>query len=343
MPQVAEAPTKASQGPKRIVPLTRTLKKQTNKIDTADRIKNWKIKTDIIKIIKAIKGKMPWVQVIDPDMAMDLLTLNDRHHNRPLTWKKINEYIEEMKAGEWGQYNGDTIRISTDIQLLDGQNRLWACVLSGVNLEVIIAPNIDPKMFSKMDRGENRTAAHMATICGWGTNPNQAAHTVKNILLYKSTGQIKGSVSDKHIPNFKVSNFMENKRVMEKLIDDLGWAKAEWVHKTGKWFTAPQWATIFYILRDNPGMEVEARKFLDKFALGSGYHEKSPIRQARRHFETEFKHLLVGKKKNIIGTDLLTLKFNVIFTAWNHYINRDSVESITVDPAAKYIVKPNFR
>lgn len=344
MTLTAAAPNKPVNTPERRVSVTRTLKQEAEKIDIEAQVRDWKPKTGILDRIKKIKGEEPFVVTLTHDMGMDLLTLNDFHHNRTLTWKKIRRFVGEMNADEWGQYNGDTIKISWDFQLLDGQNRLVAVVLSGKPYRVIIAPWIDPKLFAKMDMVENRTAAHIATILGWGTNANQVGHLVKNILLYKQKGVLKSSVSETDIRNYEVSKFIENnKKTMEFLVDFLGYAKANWARNTKKWFTVPQWVTALYILRDLPGMEEEALKFMERFAKGTGYSERSPILHARRHFETEFKHFLERKKRNKIPTNLLTLKYNVLFTAWNHYINRESVESINIDIESKHIVKPNFR
>lgn len=249
-----------------------------------------------------------------------------------------------MSEDEWGQYNGDTLRFGWNYQLLDGQNRLISVVMSGKPYTVIMACWIDPKLFSKMDMVENRTAAHIASICGWGTYANQIGHTVKNILLYKRKGILKPTVTENDIHNYEVSKFIEsNKKTMEFLVDFLGFAKSHWARDTKKWFTVPQWVTALYILRSLPGMEEEALKFIDKFAKGSGYREGSPILHARRHFETEFSRLLEKKRRNKIPTNLLTLKYNVLFTAWNHYVNRETVQGINIDIESKHIVKPNFR
>jgi hypothetical protein len=183
----------------------------------------------------------------------------------------------------------------------------------------------------------------MATINGFGANKGQVAYAVKAILLYEKFGQIKSSIFKNRIPNYEVNRFMQDKDRMSHLIDDIIMAKWRWMKDTKDFFTAPQWATAYYILRTLNGMENKARKFMDQFASGNELSARSPIRAARRHFENEFKHLKEGKHRNTVSGALLTIKINTLFTAWNHEINKESVGDIKIDAESKFIVKPNFR
>lgn len=331
----------ATKTQERFAPPVRTLKEIQPKLDTEDILRNWKPKTNgIIQKIKSAKG--PFIETIDADMALDLLTLNI-DHNRKLTWSKIYRWVEQMKSPQWGQYNGDSIRITTEMKLIDGQNRLWAVYISKVPYITIIAPNIDPAVISTIDLGENRTAAHIAAINGFGGNGIQLAYAVKNILLYKRLGVMKGGVSEKEVPNYDVNIFMQNKVEMDRLNHFIGWAKTTAMHYNEKFFTVPQWATAYYILHSLPGMEKTANTFMEKFASGVDLKATSPIKKARTHFELEFKHFTQGKQRNRLSTPLLTIKFNTLFTAWNHYVKQETVSDIKFDVESRFIVKPLFR
>lgn len=341
MAQLAVAAT-AAKAPTRYSAIKRDVTEKIPRIEIEDIIRKHKPTTGIVDQIKAATG--PFYANITPEMALDLLTLNDFNHNRDLKWDNINSYYEQMLIGEWCNNNGDTISISKTMQLIDGQNRLVAAYMAKFTLEMmIIAPNCPPKSFAYKDIGGNRSASDMATINGFGANKGQVAYAVKSILLYEKTGQIKASIFKQRIANYEVNRFMQDRQRMSRIVDDIGIAKARWHHDTNNFLTTPQWAVVYYILRTLPGMEDKARKFMDKFADGTDLSAKNPIRAARRHFENEFKHLLQNKQRNKISSGLLTIKLNTLFTAWNHYINGESVNDIKIDPESKFIVKPNFR
>jgi hypothetical protein len=338
-------PSKAQSSPQRYsTPLRVTKEEKRPKLNTEEIINSWTVKTNIIQKIKT--AKHPWDEIITPDMALDLLTLNDPHHNRHPNWDKIYRYVDLMVSGEWGQDNGDTITIGSDMKLIDGQNRLWAVYISKVPLLNIIAPNKPPKTFASKDLGENRNAAHMATIAGFGNHANELAYIVKNILYYKKTGQVKGAVSHQMVPNHKVTEFFENKKEVSRLNKELEYAKNVWMRKTNKklYFTSSQWVIAFYLLRSLPGMEDEARVFMEKFADGSELKANSPIKKAKNLFDTEFSLFSLNKQKKRNTAPQLTIKLNTLFTAWNHHVNKETLSGdIKIDVTTKYVVKPNWR
>lgn len=337
-----EAVGRAANAPTRFTAIQRNSVEKIPKIDIADILLHHKLSTDIVDKIR--NATTPFYVNITPEIGLDLLKLNDFNHNRDLDWKLIYDYYIQMVEGEWCNNNGDTIKVSTELQLLDGQNRLIAAYMAKFTLELmIIAPNCPPRSFAYMDIGKNRSGSDMVKINGFGTKKSQLAYAIKAILLYEKFGQIKSSIFRSRIRNYEVNKFIQDKQRTARLVDDIGIAKARWMKDTKDFFTAPQWAAAYYILRMQPGMEDEARIFLDKFANGNDLRATSPIRICRRYFENEFKHLKLDKERNKIHSGWLTIKFNTLFTAWNHYVNKESINEIRIDPKSDRVVKPNFR
>lgn len=60
---------------------------------------------------------------LTPDIASRMLNTNQR--NRPLKNNVVKQYAAAMLRGEW-KLNGETIIISRDGNLLDGQHRISA-------------------------------------------------------------------------------------------------------------------------------------------------------------------------------------------------------------------------
>lgn len=74
---------------------------------------------------------------LTPKMAEELLQRNTANF-RPLSTRLAERYAEDMREGRW-KFNGDTICFSSDDGvLIDGQHRLWAVVLSGKTIDVIL-------------------------------------------------------------------------------------------------------------------------------------------------------------------------------------------------------------
>jgi hypothetical protein len=96
------------------------------------------------------------VMLITPDIARELLVMNVA--NRPLNITRVNELAKLMRDGQW-IYNGDTIRISSENVLLDGQTRLNAIIKAGIPQWYIVVSNLSPVAFDTIDRGRKKTVS----------------------------------------------------------------------------------------------------------------------------------------------------------------------------------------
>lgn len=102
---------------------------------------------------------------IDPETATDIL-VNRNKGNRPPKPNKVQQFCNDMESSRWG-LTGDTIKFGTDGRLLDGQNRLSACVRSGKPFKTHVVFGIDPNLFGRMDVGKPRNAADILHIAGF--------------------------------------------------------------------------------------------------------------------------------------------------------------------------------
>ena len=102
---------------------------------------------------------------IDPETATDILQSRNKG-NRPRKPNKIQQFAKDMSADRWG-ITGDTIKFGTDGRLLDGQNRLAACVRSNRKFITHVVFGIDPSLFGRMDIGKPRNASDILNIAGY--------------------------------------------------------------------------------------------------------------------------------------------------------------------------------
>jgi len=105
--------------------------------------------------------------VLDIDAKTAEQILSDRNSgNRPPKPNKVQQFAADMTKDRWG-LTGDTIKFGTDGRLLDGQNRLSACVRTGRSFCTHVVFGIDPALFGRMDVGKPRNAADVLHIAGF--------------------------------------------------------------------------------------------------------------------------------------------------------------------------------
>lgn len=105
------------------------------------------------------------VIVIDPGSAQKILEQRNQG-NRPPKPNKVQQFAADITKARWG-LTGDTIKFAPDGRLLDGQNRLAACVRANQNFTTHVVFGIDPHLFGRMDIGKPRNAADVLHIAGY--------------------------------------------------------------------------------------------------------------------------------------------------------------------------------
>ncbi len=92
--------------------------------------------------------EVPQITIVTPQIAAELLEANQ--YNRPLNEQHVHRIARQIIEGKW-KFNGETIKIATNNDVLDGQHRLWACIESKQSIETIIVRNIDRDAFATID------------------------------------------------------------------------------------------------------------------------------------------------------------------------------------------------
>lgn len=102
-------------------------------------------------------------EVITRSRAVELLRKND--HNRRVSERHLRNLCGAIERGEW-KFNGDTIRIDTKGQILDGQHRLMAIEKTGVEMRQIVVSGLPPDVFDTIDVGKKRNFADVLSLGG---------------------------------------------------------------------------------------------------------------------------------------------------------------------------------
>jgi len=110
---------------------------------------------------------------IDPESAQTLLEERNQG-NRPPKPNKVQQFASDIERKNWG-VTGDTLKFAPDGRLLDGQNRLAACVRANKPFTTHVVFNIDPSLFGRMDIGKPRNPADVLHIAGYKYSSTLAA------------------------------------------------------------------------------------------------------------------------------------------------------------------------
>lgn len=98
-------------------------------------------------------------EFITPDKAKEYLLRN--HHNRPVNFRKMDEYVRIMKAGKW-ELHSQGIIFDEKGDLLTGQTRLYAVVHSGVGVYMRVSRGNPRRIVNLLDRGRPQSARDLA-------------------------------------------------------------------------------------------------------------------------------------------------------------------------------------
>lgn len=141
-------------------------------------------------------------KIIGPADAEEFLKRN--FNNRPIKWKHVVFLRDQILAGRW-VCTGDCIRFDVDGRLIDGQHRLHAIILAGVDVESFVAYDVPKDAFEVIDTNVVRTNADAMNIAGV-ENARRVVACLRTIDRYR-----KGRV---HQPQEKFSN-----RVIREMLE----------------------------------------------------------------------------------------------------------------------------
>lgn len=119
------------------------------------------------------------IVTVTPEMASKMLDRNER--NRPITNGNLDLFEQKFRNGEM-VLNGESIKISADGRILDGQHRLTACVNTGIPFEVLIVEGLADETQDTMDDGSRRSPAAQLSIEGVSNATNVAAMARATVL-----------------------------------------------------------------------------------------------------------------------------------------------------------------
>lgn len=112
------------------------------------------------RIDKSKKGVFTETVELTPCLAEMLLSPEFNPDNRSINWANVKKWAEAISRGEW-EFNGETLKLSRDATLNDGQHRCLAVVQAGRPITVLFVFGLERETRHSVDVGGVRTLAHI--------------------------------------------------------------------------------------------------------------------------------------------------------------------------------------
>lgn len=136
------------------------------------------------RIRAATKNKVSEFCELTPELAQILL-LNNKG-NRRVNSANLAGIMRDMASGRWAA-NGETIIVSKDGLLNDGQHRCFAALITGACVETAVAFGVDRDSMATIDIGRKRTGADRLGIGGVSNYVPMSA--ISNLILEMKNGR----------------------------------------------------------------------------------------------------------------------------------------------------------
>lgn len=118
-----------------------------------------------------------------PELAFKFLEANNI--NRVLHHWYAAKIAKDMEAGEF-HLTHQGIAVDKNGFVIDGQHRLWAVILSGKTILMMVTYNVTKAALLVIDRGIQKSTADIIKITGHGDGKTKSVATLRSMFAYSS-------------------------------------------------------------------------------------------------------------------------------------------------------------
>lgn len=250
--------------------------------------------------------------MLTPELATELLEHNQM--NRPLSDGHVQRIARQMLDGKW-RFNGDTIKIGENGDILDGQHRLWAAVEAKVPVETIIVRGVHRDAFSTVDTiRKPRSGADILSLCGASRHRNAMASALTWLLRWQRADANGKTI----LPAYKApQNRIENSDLEAAFAAHPGMLQAvERASKLKRLANVSIMAFLYYVFSNHN--HLVADRMMDTLENPAGVGVNDPFFRLRTYFTADH-----HQRKEPLMTIALAIK------AANASVMRKPVQSLS--------------
>lgn len=220
---------------------------------------------------------VPEIVMVTPEMAMQLLDANE--NNRPLNQAHVNRISRQITEGKW-KFNGDTIKLAKNNDVLDGQHRLWAIVEAKQPIETIIVRGIESDAFATIDTlRKPRSGADVLALNGVTSHRTVISTALQWLVRWQR----------KTLENYRAPiNKIENSDIEQAFRDNPGMARAAERANRCRGLTSIGVIAFFYYILTNRNPDL-AERMIHTMENPAGVGVNDPFFRLRAYL-TDNKH-----------------------------------------------------
>lgn len=205
----------------------------------------------------------------------------------------VKRIAGQIIDGKW-KFNGDTIKISSDGGVLDGQHRLWAVVESKISIETIIVRGIARDAFATIDTlRKPRSGADVLALSGATRHRAITSAALQWLLRYQRGILETYSKPINKIENSDIESMFENNPGIERAVARVMGLRG---------LANPSLVGFFYYILTNRSPEL-AERMVFTLENPAGVSITDPFFRLRMYFSSD--HL---KRKDPVVTIALMVK-----------------------------------
>jgi len=258
------------------------------------------------KLAEARKEPVTELVTLSPALASILLERNE--NNRPLSATGVERIKRDLEQGRW-VFNGESIIVSIDGKLNDGQHRCRAVVETGISIRMVIVfgPRRDSRL--TLDQGICRTVGHYLGMNGY-SDANNLGSAANYYWQWKARNSLSNSGKDRPTK----TQAMEVVRDNPLLADSLAFVSRKGVRT----MTTPAMLAFCHrAFAENSEIE-HANRFMELLLSGAYLANGDPILYCRNR-------LVETRSRSNIQE-----RAELIFKTWNHWRASERVNRIVL-------------
>lgn len=258
-----------------------------------------------------------------PKIASELLRRN-AENQRNIRSRKVDQYARDMADGNWPM-TGDTIKVDTNGDLIDGQHRVAAVVQAGIMVTMLVAYDVSPDVMPVLDSGIARTFSDVLKMSG-SSQRNVTGAIVRRIVQWERGNRMGTAASG--------TDIISHSELMERYLNDVpgfdsASQRASDVRRANLGTAGPV-GTAFYLFSQID--HEAAHVFFDAYVSGANLVEGDPVLALRNRM------VRVGRDERLMPAEVLAL----FCRAWNAWREKRSLASVPIVTGGRRLNNATF-